>query len=492
MNIKLNKSANVLKEKFNALQSNYDLANLLEIPYAHLTYYLYGIKEERKYTQIQIPKRRSGSRTISIPSDGLKIIQGKLNQIFQAVYVPRFCVFSYIKGGDIVKNARKHSGRKYVFKIDLENFFPSINFWRVRGMFKANPYSKNDEISTALAKLCCLKDELPQGAPTSPIISNMICRKMDSELIGLARENRCDYTRYADDLVFSTSLRNFPVDIAVVKSGEVFPGEELVNVITGNFFKINLNKVRLQTANRRQIVTGLVTNKIVNVKRNYLNQIRAMIHAWDKFGFNEAEKVFQDKFDKYRAVFKALPSFRWVVGGKIEFVGFVRGRESKVYRLLKYQFRKLIARDFPGEREKIMSHEFSAFICHASEDKKAIAKPLEKRLIGKGFDVWFDESQLRVGDSLRAKIDGGLRKSKYGIVILSKSFFEKKWPQAELDALVTLQNTDGRKRILPIWYNIEQADVEAFSPMLAALVGLRTKILHLDEIVEKLADELKN
>jgi len=117
--------------------------------------------------------------------------------------------------------------------------------------------------------------------------------------------------------------------------------------------------------------------------------------------------------------------------------------------------------------------EWDLFICHASEDKKEIVRPLVKALIKEGFQVWYDEFTLTIGDSLRRSIDKGLAQSKYGIVILSPNFFKKNWPQTELDGLAARER-EGKKVILPIWHNIDREYVMKFSPTLADRVAVST------------------
>jgi hypothetical protein len=114
------------------------------------------------------------------------------------------------------------------------------------------------------------------------------------------------------------------------------------------------------------------------------------------------------------------------------------------------------------------------FISHASEDKQAAARPIADMLIQKGFSVWLDEAELTLGDSLRAKIDLGLRSSHYAVVILSPSFFSKRWPQAELDGLLALEQ-DGRKRILPVCHAMSQRQVADYSPILSGRIAVETQ-----------------
>jgi TIR domain len=134
--------------------------------------------------------------------------------------------------------------------------------------------------------------------------------------------------------------------------------------------------------------------------------------------------------------------------------------------------------------------EIDLFISHASEDKERFARPLVEELGKQGMRVWFDEAELRVGDSLTQKIDDGLRRSRYGVVILSTAFFAKDWPRAELDALADRQFGTGDVVILPIWLGVSAADVRAYSPLLASLFALRASE-GVAQIAEKLAERVR-
>ena len=117
-----------------------------------------------------------------------------------------------------------------------------------------------------------------------------------------------------------------------------------------------------------------------------------------------------------------------------------------------------------------LGKKWDVFVCHASEDKEVFVRPLANGLVKSGLSVWFDELSLKVGDSLRKAIDDGLANSRYGIVVLSKSFFAKSWPQHELDGLMS-REIAGTKVILPVWHNISVEEVRSCSPMLAGLVA---------------------
>lgn len=294
MSLELESNPSALRQGFYSLESPRDIAKLLQIDFGRLVYHLHKTDPKTRYREFIIPKKSGGFRTISSPATALKIIQSKTNQILQEVYPHKDQVHGFLRGKGILSNATVHTRKRLVLNIDLENFFPSINLGRVRGMLMAVPYNRPPSVATVLANICCFDNQLPQGAPTSPIISNMICAKMDSQLLRLAKKAECSYTRYADDLTFSISKESFPSNIATVltdnEGKSLSLGNELVAVIEGNGFKINSKKVRLQRSDGRQLVTGLVTNQFPNVKREFNRQIRAMLHAWRKFGLEPSEK----------------------------------------------------------------------------------------------------------------------------------------------------------------------------------------------------------
>jgi hypothetical protein len=138
--------------------------------------------------------------------------------------------------------------------------------------------------------------------------------------------------------------------------------------------------------------------------------------------------------------------------------------------------------------EAFEDREFEVFISHATEDKDDVVRPLAHALDDRGIDVWYDEFELQVGDSLRRKIDHGIARSRFGIVVLSKSFFAKNWPQYELDGLVAQDMNDDRKRLLPIWHAITKEELLRQSPSLVDRVALNTATLTIDEIAAQLAE----
>jgi RNA-directed DNA polymerase len=310
-----------------------------------------------------VKKRRGGFRDIFAPATSLRIMQDKLLQVLNEVYRPRGCVHGFVRDRSILSNAIRHVQRAWVLNVDLKDFFPSINFGRVRGMFMASPYRLPAEAATALAQVCCHENQLPQGAPTSPIVANMVCARLDGELLALAKVHRVTYTRFADDLTFSTNQSSFPVALALTTdrqgSGMTTLGPALDAVLAGNGFAPNLEKLRLQHRTARQEVTGLNVNRTPNVHRTYVRQIRAMLHAWERFGLKAAAEEFHRRFDhKHRWPNRHAVKFEDVVEGKIAFLQMVRGDGHPIATALRARFGKVAGRPprvHPSLHERIRS-----------------------------------------------------------------------------------------------------------------------------------------
>jgi len=240
----------------------------------------------KKYTQKNITKKNGGVRQLNIPPNSAKIVQKKLSDILYKIYIPPKPVHGFIQSQknhtkNIVSNAKQHIKKNVVINLDIDSFFDSINFGRVRGLFLSKPFNLDDKTATKLAQLMTYENKLPQGAPTSPIISNLICKKLDHKLIKLAKKYTLTYTRYADDISFSTHKRNLNTKKILT---------EIEKIINNNGFKVNKSKTRVQYSYQSQIVTGLKVNKKVNVNRKYIRQIRSMLFSWYTDGLNEATK----------------------------------------------------------------------------------------------------------------------------------------------------------------------------------------------------------
>lgn len=370
MNPQLSITGEQLVTRFYALKTREDIAKLLEVDERRLIYHLYVVPPEKRYKHFNIPKKYGGVRDIAAPATALKILQRKLNQVLQEVYgqKPKPAAHGFVRNRSIVTNAHAHAGRRHVLNLDLKDFFPSIHFGRVLGMFQGEPYHLPYNVALVLAQICCFNEKigentLPQGAPTSPIIASLICRKMDSQLQQVAAKYRSFYTRYADDLTFSTWLRIFPSSLATLnEAGQTVLGDELIQIIQNNHFQINEKKIRLFSEDSRKEVTGLTVNIFPNVRRTYVRQTRAMLHAWRKFGLQNASVEFFAKYDyKHRNPSNTDDLFRTIVKGRIEFIGMVRGKNDDIYVNFRKQLKKLAPEFVKETFDPRIQDEFTKF-----------------------------------------------------------------------------------------------------------------------------------
>jgi RNA-directed DNA polymerase len=178
------------------------------------------------------------------------------------------------------------------------------------------------------------KNVVPQGAPTSPVFSNIVCQKLDRRLSGVAKRFHLNYTRYADDITFS-SMHN-----VYQENGDFLT--ELKRIIKDQNFDIKESKTRLQKTGFRQEVTGLIVNEKVNVRKRYIKQIRMWLYYWEKYGYNKAEAIFLRDYTLDKGHVKnAKPNFQNVLSGKLEYLKMVKGFENTTYLSLNKRFNRL-------------------------------------------------------------------------------------------------------------------------------------------------------
>lgn len=465
----------LIRTAFQNMQSKEDLLQLMNevkpIIYGEktvlfemkqLTWYSNPKLAKKRYTSFTIKKKSGGERTIHAPVNGLKAIQKTLCFILQCVYEPHKAATGFVREKSIVDNAKEHVGSKYVYNIDLKDFFLSVDQARVWKCLQLQPFNLNNQdieieekviskvfsfdeikqelnftharilntykgvflhliknvenretyisikidntisligetldekvkdiktnyvvyayvtdngtyfkllhnkdiknkdrkitksrqqIASVIASLCCNEMEvermnssgewilekrnvLPQGAPTSPILTNLVCQRMDYLLTGVAKRFGLKYTRYADDITFSSMHNVYQSDSDFLK--------ELHRIIAEQGFHIKETKTRLQKEGYRKEVTGLLVNDKVNVQKRYIKQLRMWLYYWETYGYERAQNYFvQHYLSEKTTPIKGKPDMINVIDGKLNYLKMVKGGDNELYLKLRYRFCKL-------------------------------------------------------------------------------------------------------------------------------------------------------
>ncbi len=296
-----------------------DLAMMLGIPLGTLRWLTYHRRGATlvHYHRFGIPKKQGGQRSISAPKPRLAAAQRWVFRNVLARLEPRPEAHGFVTGRSIITNATAHVGKAVVVNLDLRDFFPSVTFRRVKGLFRAAGY--NEHVSTVLGLLCTEPPRLaatldgddcyialgarvlPQGACTSPALTNLLCRRLDARLAGLARRHTMTYTRYADDLTFSGD------DPRCV--GRLL--RSVRSILTAEGFVEHPTKTHVMRPAARQEVTGLVVNRTLSVPRSYLRELRAVLYNCAKHGLDSQNRA-------------GHPAFAAHLRGRVSFVASVR------------------------------------------------------------------------------------------------------------------------------------------------------------------------
>lgn len=303
------------------------LAAVLDVPEFHLLHVINCSQDG--YTVFNIPKKKGGSRVIEAPDSPLKQIQKKLNAYLQLVYthirpepvhgfITNFCKQQPTR--NVVTNAMPHAGAVYILNTDIHHFFHAIDVWKVKAVFMSYPFYYRNDLASYLSILTTYQGRLPMGAPTSPVLSNFAFFMMDRALQRYALKMNLIYTRYADDLTFSGEE---------ARKADTLVG--IIDLLLSERFTINKEKTRLQSNRGKQVVTGLIVNRKVNVSRTYIRNVRAMLHNWNQSGL------------AYASQRSGSPErFIRMLSGKLNFLKMVRGSAEPVYRNLNNRFETLI------------------------------------------------------------------------------------------------------------------------------------------------------
>lgn len=317
----------------------------------HLNYYCNPNHAFHRYRQFKIKKKSGGFRLITAPrTQNFMMMLQAVNEILKAIYSPSEHAMGFTEGRSVVTNAAVHKGQNYVLNLDLKDFFPSIEQPRVWKRLQLKPFNFPIQIASLIAGLCAMRETcedtggkshfvyvLPQGAPTSPIITNMICDTLDRRLAGLARRFGLHYTRYADDITFSS--------MHYVYSPKGYFCKELTRIIVEQGFSINASKTRLQKRGSRQEVTGIIVSEKLNVTQKYVRDIRNILYIWEKYDYSAALSKFLPKYKTEKGhVKKGNPDLINVIDGKLMYLKMVKGEEDSVYVRLHNKFQELVAK----------------------------------------------------------------------------------------------------------------------------------------------------
>jgi retron-type reverse transcriptase len=318
-----------------------DVARALEIPVTRLRWLAFhsDAAERPHYTYFRIPKKSGGERLLSAPHRELEKAQRWIFEKVLSKIATEKGAHGFVAGRSTVTNAVPHKGQSIILNLDLKDFFPSITFPRVRGLFESFGYSP--AVATVLALLttesprveatldgktyfvAAAERGLPQGACTSPALSNIVCRKLDRRLTGLCRKRGFLYTRYADDLTFSAGKD---------KDSEV--GRFLASVrhvLDEEGFRINQKKFRLQRSSSRQTVTGIVVNRKLSVPREEIRRVRAILHQARTAGLAAQNRENRPNFESW-------------LEGKIAYIAMVDHAKGVA---LKAEFERVRLTGFP-------------------------------------------------------------------------------------------------------------------------------------------------
>lgn len=441
-----------IRTAFEKMQSREDLLHVLNeakplvygdkaVPFdlKQLTWYANPKLGRKRYAEFKIKKKSGAERSIHAPVKGLKSLQKTLSFVLQCVYEPHNAAMGFVRDRSIVDNAKLHVGSKYVYNIDLKDFFPSVDQARVWKCFQLKPFNLNKEssvepqymkwedfkkehlktdepvtflkgkgrmftntpygtlyvannfdkekdkyillgssslktkagkslegtlwlvnkipdtsrldIANIIASLCCTEMEverktetgewekvkrnvLPQGAPTSPVITNIVCQRLDYLLSGVAKRFGLKYSRYADDITFSSMHNVYQPESEFLK--------ELHRIIAEQNFHIKESKTRLQKDGYRKEVTGLLVNEKANVQQRYIKQLRMWLYYWERYGYERASGFFLQQYPADKGhVRNGKPDMANVISGKLDYLKMVKGADNELYQKLKTRFEKL-------------------------------------------------------------------------------------------------------------------------------------------------------
>lgn len=308
-----------------------------------------GIINAPEYEQFTIPKKRGGNRSITAPLNKTKAIQFRLNKYLQAYYslLRPAASYGFVRASQhdstppsIMGNALPHVAQPHIYSLDLKDYFTTITTKQVVRLFQSELFDFNKAIAQALTLLVTFEGHLPTGAPTSPVIANFCTLQLDHALMAFATQNELNYTRYADDMTFSSkSFIDTEMRLAIH------------HLIEAHGFHINPKKIHYRHPHQQHRVTGIIVNKKLNVDRKYMKATRAMTHDLATNGVEKATlKHF--KLNPSALSTQHCQTFLHHLKGRITFISQVRGKDDPTTIKLKKGFNAGILRGVDRITEK--------------------------------------------------------------------------------------------------------------------------------------------
>jgi RNA-directed DNA polymerase len=309
-----------LKDRIHKVNDIYDIAQLLAVNRNNIVLY----SKNPKYYIYEIPKNNGKKRLIEDPHPPAKDILRKLNQYFQASYfykrpasVYGFCISSTNEEErNIINNAKRHIGQPYMLNIDLKDFFHTVTQTKVERIIRHNFKNFNRELQQIVVDITCFKGRLPMGAPTSPVLSNFDCIPLDESLLQYAQHSGIKFTRFADDLCFSSQQPITKIDVEVIR-----------DAIQKNGYIVNEEKVKHFDKNETKYVTGLVVGENeISLPLHYLPQLKSEIERLQHTML--VEQRFQTGMSN-----KKLKLFYQELLGKWNFANMVLNQSEELFQL---------------------------------------------------------------------------------------------------------------------------------------------------------------
>ena len=331
---------------------------------------------QRRCKTFRLRKKHGGYREITAPKGGLRGILNALNILLQTYDEPTPWAFGFVCGRSVVDNARPHVGKRYILNLDLKDFFPSITRQQVADCLMAEPFGFSSLAAKLVSGLATVRTKnneevLAQGFATSPTLSNFICREMDKEIASIATAQGITFTRYADDLTFSS-------DADILRpQGELV--QQVKAIVERYGFRLNEEKTHLQRRGRRQEVTGLMVTEKVNVSRRYVREIRSLLYIWERYGYEDAcqaaWKSYRQQHGKTKGHQHCVP-LNAVLRGKLNYMKMVRGADDPLYQRFVSRYTSLQQRSKGDIKEVAYKAYMGKYLSNSTEDRMTSADVL--------------------------------------------------------------------------------------------------------------------